>query len=347
MTHFAHSEQPFLSRKARSGLIFGISLLSLLLTNCRKKEEAAETQLASVLSTSVQETLPAKISLPTVDKYPGKKKIVYETVIEMRDRPGFDKYSPEGPIEVRTQSFGFYVVRFPSLDKDQFEYLKKIFAWGGSRIKYKEGTPYKLTDFLSPAISALDGTWGSNKEAEGEGATFTNCWGTAYELMTRDAENFSQYVMAPSELIEVLDDKRYFDVIPEGAPLKFGDIALDTCRKCGPVIVDLSHAVIIVDGNLVFEKNGMGVGQHRLTINEGYAPSSGSKNKKSLAMAADGERISIWRRPKKSIPEPEAQFHQPMGMFEPNLKQPILIRNLKLMTDDLGRTRLESQSPSN
>lgn len=45
---------------------------------------------------------------------------------------------------------------FSNLTETQFEEIKSVYG-GQSRVQFKAGTPYRLVDFLAPAIGAVDG----------------------------------------------------------------------------------------------------------------------------------------------------------------------------------------------
>jgi hypothetical protein len=155
----------------------------------------------------------------------------------------------------------FWIFRFSSLSRRQFEHLKAAYGGGRSRLIYSPSRTYSLSDFLPPFAKA---TLNTNFLPElvissGSARVLTsNCWGTVYEF-SRGADDAFSVFMSPSWANEVEEfvtngagnyPEVSGDIDPNTFTGHFGDILLIYKGQT------LAHAAVYIDRGLWFEKTG-------------------------------------------------------------------------------------------
>ncbi len=162
---------------------------------------------------------------------------------------------------VGSNDWYFSEATFPALKKEEFEYLIKTYSHGLSKVIYKPNTIYHLKDFLPPLMQATLGHQFVIERKQGKRLA-TNCWGTGYETVRREANAVTLFIAPAVEMEQILTDPKYSTLIPTDNP----HLLTNPNAEPGDLIIhyyhhgqvkSLHHVSIYIDKDLFFEKIGI------------------------------------------------------------------------------------------
>jgi hypothetical protein len=264
--------------------------------NFSNRRHAPLRQVAIQERRSVIDLLLASVSNSTIMD---TSSIIYQTNLLIGDTP----YESSEAYMIE--------VEFPSLTKEQFDFLKMNYGQNRSQVQYKQGNTYRLRDFLPPFMQVLLGHQflpeikEYNPEQGQWRLLFTNCYSTAaafaYDFSNRhDRVVFFNTDMASAGLF--FNNPDYFEEVfdPDRRPsslhnnqARFGDIVI---RKFSYQPDGIDHVMIFVDNGLFFEKTD--------------ASSSSSYRLVDLSTDSQDDRYEyvFLRIKNNSIPHPDQLF---------------------------------------
>jgi hypothetical protein len=196
----------------------------------------------------ISETEVFNIKLESIKNNPDIAYRVFERVSTIANKPDFSTKTLK--------------IKFPSLSRNQFDFLKQHYGKGTSRVQFEEGETYSLTDFFQPPIQALENKF---HDRTSETHPWTNCWSTGYEVATFDSRVFSFYVASDRDLEEVLRQSKFAKILSETESPQPGDLGTSLLRG------DIVHAWIYLDQGITFDKESFGPSSFRVMYDDEMA----------------------------------------------------------------------------
>lgn len=237
-------------------------------------------------------------------------------------------------------------VKIKKPSKNEFDFLKKHYGFGLSRIVYEEGKTYHLLDFMTPFMQAVNDKFFIQEKTRNYDLLASNCWTTGYEFVRTARQHVMSFYIFYAGAEQIKNQMYKSNHSKEIGRLSGGDPFPYQKMKYGDVLFfynsedELYHVAIYIDEGIFFEKVAVvSRAPYRLTLWEDF-----------YHEGSPSDRIEIRRFHNAALPNPQRVMHTIRQTYNErdnsvDTKEVDLIsREIFIIVGDGGRASLSPES---